>query len=118
MEVIAIDPMLGPVFYSFDSNRRDGTAPRFVRDSDCLRCHGGAFVRDIPAVFARSVFPDNRGEPLLRFGSQIVDDHTPFTERWGGGTSAADMARPLIEATSWLPIKAANWSSIPPRGRM
>ena len=84
VEVIAIDPMLGPVFYSFDSNRRDGTAPRFVRDSDCLRCHGGAFVRDIPAVFARSVFPDNRGEPLLRFGSQIVDDHTPFTERWGG----------------------------------
>ena len=84
VEVVAIDPMLGPVFYSFDSNRRGGSAPRFVRDSDCLRCHGGAFVRDIPAVFARSVFPDDRGEPLLRFGSQIVDDHTPFTERWGG----------------------------------
>lgn len=84
VEVIAIDPMLGPVFYSFDSARRGGAAPRFVRDPDCLRCHGGAFVRDIPAVFARSVFPDDRGEPLLRFGSQIVDDHTPFTERWGG----------------------------------
>ena len=84
MEVAAIDPQLGPVFYSFDPQAvRDG--PRaFVRDSDCLRCHGGTFVRGIPGVFARSVIPGESGEPLLRHGTQVVDDETPFEQRWGG----------------------------------
>src|SRR5262249_22265759 len=38
----------------------------------------------IPAVFARSVFPDAEGEPLLRQGTQVVDYQTPFEQRWGG----------------------------------
>lgn len=84
IEVAAIDPQLGPVFYSFDPQAvREG--PRaFVRDSDCLRCHGGTFVRGIPGVFARSVIPGESGEPLLRHGTQVVDDETPFEQRWGG----------------------------------
>jgi hypothetical protein len=35
-------------------------------------------------VFVRSVFPDAGGEPLLRHGSEVVDDETPFERRWGG----------------------------------
>jgi hypothetical protein len=81
IEIAAVDPELGPIFYSFDTDSRD---PRFVRDSDCLRCHGGTFVRGIPGVFVRSVFTDKTGEPLLRFGSEVVDFRTPFTNRWGG----------------------------------
>lgn len=84
IEVTTIDPQLGPVFYSFDPQETMGTARTFVRDSDCLRCHGGNFVRGIPGVFARSVVPSDTGEPLLRHGSRIVDDETPFEERWGG----------------------------------
>lgn len=85
IEITTIDPQLGPIFYSFDPRAvRAGGAPKFARDPDCLRCHGGAFVRDVPGVFARSVFPDADGEPLLRHGSQVVDDRTPFEERWGG----------------------------------
>ncbi|HRE05301.1 MAG TPA: hypothetical protein PKX00_06810 [Opitutaceae bacterium] len=83
-EVAAIDPVLGPVFYSIDARPPGGGRPRVDRDPDCLRCHGGTFVRDIPGVFARSVFPDATGEPLLRHGTQLVDDATPFSERWGG----------------------------------
>jgi hypothetical protein len=83
-EVAAIDPVLGPVFYSIDARPPGGGGPRVDRDPDCLRCHGGTFVRDIPGVFARSVFPDASGEPLLRHGTQLVDDTTPFSERWGG----------------------------------
>jgi hypothetical protein len=30
------------------------------------------------------VFTDETGEPLLRFGSEVVDFRTPFTNRWGG----------------------------------
>jgi hypothetical protein len=81
IEVASIDPRLGPIFYSFDPNANE---PGFVRDSACMTCHGGMFVRGIPGVMARSVFTDETGEPLFRFGSQVVDFRTPFTNRWGG----------------------------------
>jgi hypothetical protein len=83
-EVAAIDPLLGPVFYTFElPGERTGVA-KIERESDCLRCHGGAFVRDIPGVFARSLFADGNGDPLLRHGTLVVDDETPFEQRWGG----------------------------------
>jgi hypothetical protein len=84
IEVITIDPQLGPVFYSFEIPSASGGSPKIERDTDCLRCHGGTFVRDIPGVFARSVFPDDSGEPLLRHGTLVVEDDTPFEQRWGG----------------------------------
>ena len=84
VELTVIDPRLGPVFYAMDlAALRRGVTP-FSRDSDCLSCHGGAFVRDVPGVFVRSVFPTESGEPLLRHGTVVVDDQTPFAERWGG----------------------------------
>jgi hypothetical protein len=84
VEVTAIDPQLGPIFYTFDLPGARRGPPKIERDSDCLRCHGGAFVREIPGVFARSLFPDGNGDPLLRHGTQLVDDETPFEQRWGG----------------------------------
>lgn len=84
IEIAAIDPQLGPVFYTFDPRPARNERHAFVRDSDCLRCHGGTFVRDVPGVFARSVVPATNGEPLLRHGSEVVDDQTPFAHRWGG----------------------------------
>jgi len=86
MEITTIDPRLGPVFYSLDPSVAPAnvTPNSFVRDSDCLRCHGGTFVRGIPGVFVRSLHTDKNGEPLLKGGSEIVDFRTPFTDRWGG----------------------------------
>jgi len=86
IEITTIDPKLGPIFYSFDPNAiRSNVAPaNFVRDSDCLRCHGGTFVRGIPGVFVRSLHTDENGEPLLKGGSEVVDFRTPFVDRWGG----------------------------------
>jgi hypothetical protein len=85
MEVAAIDPQLGPVFYSFDPHTPVAkNSKTFVRDSDCLTCHAGSFTGSNPGVFARSVFPDDTGEPLLRHGSETVDYRTPFDHRWGG----------------------------------
>jgi hypothetical protein len=85
MEVAAIDPQLGPVFYSFDPHALPAkNSKRFVRDSDCMTCHAGSFTGSTPGVFARSVFPDDSGEPLLRHGSETVDYRTPFDHRWGG----------------------------------
>jgi hypothetical protein len=85
MEVCSFDPELGPVFYTFDPRpRAKPELPRFKRDNDCLSCHGGSFVRGIPGVFVRSINTDENGDPLLQFGSKIVDHTTPFKERWGG----------------------------------
>lgn len=85
VEVAAIDPRLGPVFYSFDPRGLSReNKPEFTRENDCMRCHGGTFVSGIPAVFARSLFPDSEGEPIFREGSEVVDFQTPFSERWGG----------------------------------
>lgn len=84
VEVASLDPALGPVFYAFDPRAPARADKRFVRDPDCLSCHGGLFVREIPGVMARSVFADAKGEPLLRHGTQVVDHRTPFSERWGG----------------------------------
>ena len=85
MEIAAIDPRLGPVFYSVDpaafrANEADGIR----RNSECLSCHGGTFVRDIPGLFVRSVFPNSEGEPLLGQGTKLVDFRTPISSRWGG----------------------------------
>jgi len=85
MEITTIDPLLGPVFYSYDPHAAlEKNAPRFARDSDCLTCHATSGVNNTPGVFARSVFPNNEGEPLLRQGSEMVDYRTPFDHRWGG----------------------------------
>ena len=81
IEVATVDPQLGPVFYSVDPNAAE---PGFIRDRSCLTCHGGQFVRGIPGVFTRSVFTDDAGDPLFRFGSEVVDYQTPFTNRWAG----------------------------------
>lgn len=84
IEIAAVDPVLGPVFYSIDPDDVRAKSRTFVREDSCLRCHGGTFIREVPGLFARTVFPSDKGEPLLRHGSGIVDDTTPFADRWGG----------------------------------
>lgn len=85
VEIVSIDPIMGPIFYALDpATARTNAAQSFVRENDCMRCHGGTFIRDIPGVFVRSVFTDDSGEPMLKHGSEIVDSRTAFTNRWGG----------------------------------
>jgi hypothetical protein len=85
IEVATIDPVLGPIFYALDpSALRAHAGQAFVRDNDCLRCHGASFTRGVPGVFVRSVFADDTGEPMLKYGSEVVDFRTPFANRWGG----------------------------------
>jgi hypothetical protein len=84
IEITALDSQLGPIFYTFELPHGGSTLPKITREADCLRCHGGVFVREIPGLFVRSLFVDAAGDPLLHYGTQLVDDETPFTERWGG----------------------------------
>jgi hypothetical protein len=83
LEVTAVDPSLGSVFYSLDQEK--GEKPRFTRQGDtCLICHGGSSNQGFPGQLVRSVYADADGYPVLASGSYRIDQSSPLANRWGG----------------------------------
>jgi len=83
LEVTAVDPQLGAVFYTLDQDTT--LAPRLRRQTDnCLICHGSSQTKEIPGHVVRSVFADASGLPVLSSGTYRVDQTTPLKNRWGG----------------------------------
>ena len=83
LELSAIDPKQGAVFYSLETEKTDH--PEFARRDDCLRCHQGAPTMGIPGILVSSVHPITDAESRASHGSAfITDDRTSFSERWGG----------------------------------
>jgi hypothetical protein len=83
LEVTAIDPQLGPVFYSLDQEKAD--RPKFTRQADtCLICHSGSMNQGFPGLLVRSVYADHDGYPVLASGSYRIDHTSPLENRWGG----------------------------------
>ncbi|MBM3993276.1 MAG: hypothetical protein FJ303_03840 [Planctomycetes bacterium] len=83
VEISAVDPKLGAVFYTLDQHETD--RPTFERQIDgCILCHGSSQTRNVPGHIVRSVYADKWGEAILSLGSTRVDQSTPFDRRWGG----------------------------------
>jgi hypothetical protein len=83
LEVSAVDPQLGAVFYTLDQTESD--QPRLVRQTDnCLLCHSSSRTDGVPGHLARSLYVDSSGQPIFSAGSRTVDHTTPFEQRWGG----------------------------------
>jgi hypothetical protein len=83
MEISAVDPKLGTVFYTLDQDTEEKL--KFVRHTDsCLLCHASSQTRGIPGHLVRSVYPDTRGDPILSSGSFRIDQTSPIERRWGG----------------------------------
>jgi hypothetical protein len=83
LEVTAVDPSLGAVFYTLDQKTPD--KPRFTRQTDtCTICHGSSANQGIPGNLIRSVYPDEDGLPILSAGSYRIDQTNPLEQRWGG----------------------------------
>jgi hypothetical protein len=83
LELSAVDPRQGAIFYSMDTEKSDH--PEFARRDDCLRCHQGAPTMGIPGILISSVHPVTDAEARESHGSAfITDDRTSFEERWGG----------------------------------
>jgi hypothetical protein len=81
MEVAAVDPVRGPIFYTFSA---DATGKPILKRSEiCLHCHQGASTLGVPGIFIGSVFPNSEGMPA-RSKAIITDHRTPFADRWGG----------------------------------
>jgi hypothetical protein len=84
IEIAAMDPKLGPVFYTVDPHDDEAQPLSFTRDQSCMSCHGGPFTDGSPGVMVRSVTPSATGHPIFSQGSTVVDTSTPFSKRWGG----------------------------------
>jgi hypothetical protein len=83
MEVSAVDPSLGTVFYTLDQEPTE--RPRFTRQTEnCLTCHASSHTRGLPGHMVRSVTVDHGGTPFLSAGSFRTDHTSLFSERWGG----------------------------------
>lgn len=83
LEISAVDPRLGAVFYTLDQHSNGN--PRFERRSEsCLVCHSSSRTEGIPGHLVRSLFTDVSGQPIFSAGSRSVDYTTPLDQRWGG----------------------------------
>lgn len=83
LEISAVDPQLGTVFYTLD--QLAAKRPRFVRQIDnCTLCHASSHTQGVPGHTIRSVFTDPEGFPILSAGSYRIDQSSPLEKRWGG----------------------------------
>lgn len=82
IEVMALDPRRGAVFYSIDSGQTQ--RPRFARPNVCLQCHQQAATLGVPGPYIGSVSTSATGRPDFRLGTVVTDHRTSFDERWGG----------------------------------
>lgn len=83
LEISAVDPKLGTVFYTLDQT--ETKTPRFSRNSsNCLVCHAGSRTGHIPGHLVRSLYVGRSGHPIFSAGSHTVDQTTPLKDRWGG----------------------------------
>jgi hypothetical protein len=81
LEIAAVDPRLGYVFYTLEQRQRD--RPRFARQTFCLECHQTADTLGVPGPFVYSTF-QMTDDPNAYASGEPVDDRTPFDHRWGG----------------------------------
>ena len=81
LEVAALDPKQGMVFYSFNGA---SNPPSFDRRDACLQCHTSPGTLGIPGLLIASSYTDASGMPAFRGAQRITDHRTPFEDRWGG----------------------------------
>lgn len=82
LEIAAIDPVRGPIFYAMAPDKAG--KPAFTRSEACLRCHHGPNTAGVPGIYIGSVIPGPTGAPLRDESAIITDHRSAFKDRWGG----------------------------------
>ena len=83
IELSAVDPVQGAIFYTLPQNKMSKS--KIDRDrGDCMSCHCSFKTKGVPGYLVRSVFTDGNGQPYFRFGTTTTDHTTPFSDRFGG----------------------------------
>jgi hypothetical protein len=82
MEVSALDPKQGVIFYTLNMGR--ATKPSFARREVCLQCHQGGQTLGVPGLVVSSQYiPAGVAAEHVR-GGFVTDDRTVIEDRWGG----------------------------------
>ena len=83
IELIAVDPASGPVFYTLD--QQPAVGPRIERQTTaCLLCHESlSSTSTVPRLLVLSALPDARGF-VVRVAPYTITDQHPLEERWAG----------------------------------
>jgi hypothetical protein len=79
LEIISVDPYLGPIFYTINQNPAELLQIK-RNNEDCLDCHSGAKTQSVPGLFVFSSFPKGGG----RYNNINIYHQTPMKDRWGG----------------------------------
>lgn len=82
IEISAVDPKLGAVFYTVDQS--SAAKPKITRTTQCLECHASAKSMGVPGHLVRSFATDDQGVADINTGTSQVNHRTPLEERWGG----------------------------------
>lgn len=82
MEISAVDPKLGAIFYSLEQTPQQ--KPSFTRNQDCLQCHVSGRSLGVPGHFVRSLRTDGGGEIQSGTDTGEITHCTPLADRWGG----------------------------------
>lgn len=85
LEIAAMDPVLGPVFFDFSQNPEEGISVEREMNR-CLRCHDSYSMSGggVPRFLLSSVLADPAGDIVAHEISIITDTSTPLNRRWGG----------------------------------
>jgi hypothetical protein len=82
LELAAMDPQLGCVFYTLE---KDDDRFQVIRDrGQCLSCHATTRTERVPGVLVRSIYSDKSGRPRSGSSTFVTDHRSPFEQRWGG----------------------------------
>jgi len=89
LEVSAIDPRKGTVFYTV--SQKKGEPPAFNREESCLLCHASGNSLNVPGQLVRSFVTDTQGNPTR--GHSKINHDSPYAQRWGGWYVTGDSGR-------------------------
>lgn len=83
LEIAAVDPDGGSVFYTLDQYEEDELALR-RDDLTCKGCHATGITGGVSGVMMRSYLTDRMGNTITPIEERPVDDRTPMERRFGG----------------------------------
>jgi hypothetical protein len=81
LEVAAVDPRQGVIFYELDQKRTP--APQFTRNDQCLACHLSWDTLGVPGLMTTSMYP-LPDDPNAYANGMTTVQGSPLEQRWGG----------------------------------
>ena len=81
LELAALDPKQGIVFYTMSQKNNK---PTFDRADVCLQCHQGVATLGVPGIVVGSSYVGADGSPAFGAGFEAIDHRIPLDQRWGG----------------------------------